>query len=312
MKLREFRRTDGPRLFGLLKTEFPQEEAMLGMRPEGFETVVRRLFRVDARLLLGLLRGLRRSPFHLYVIEDGGTIAATTLLSFTPAAGFLSTVIVAPEFRRRGFARQLLEVARQETARRRRPYLALRVLSSNAAARTLYTSAGYGELERQRFAVHEDPSSFREGPAAGGVRPFVRADAAPLAELANRLSPEKVREVLPVRPRDLGGRTWADRVFEAESAAWVVDRGHGPEAYVSASATPTTAAAHLGTPLVGESVEPSRAADLVRTACSWLAARTPVRLVTTVPEDRLRARRALEEVGFHDAIPHLTLYRPSG
>lgn len=311
MRLREFRREDGPRLFELLTTEFPEEEAMLGMRPEGFDAVLRRLYRADLRLFLGLLRAVHRSPFHLYVIEEDGTIAAMTMLSFAPRAGFLSTVVVAPEFRRRGFARGLIEAARLETSRRKRPYVALKVLESNAPARSLYASAGYRELDRQWFAVHDDLDSLRGAVAGAPVRPFHRSDAPLLAAIANRILPETVREVLPVRSRDLVGRHWADRVFRAEGSAWVVDRGHGAEAYIAATSTPTTEAAHLSTPIMGETVDASLAAELLRVAGVWLAARRPARIITSVPEEDRRARRALEEVGFHEAIAHYTLYRSS-
>jgi ribosomal protein S18 acetylase RimI-like enzyme len=311
MRLREFRRADAPRFFELLKSEFPEEEAMLGMRPEGFEAIVRRLYRPDTRIVLGLLRALRRSPFHLYVVEDGGAIAATTMLSFAPRAGFLSTVVVAPGFRRRGYARQLIDAARREAARRRRPYVVLRVLEANAPALALYTSAGYRRLDRQSFVVHDAPGAFAGTPAAPAIRPFRRADAAPLAELANRENPPPVREALPVRPRDLIGSTLADRLFSAETAAWVVDRGRGPEAHVAATSTPATEAAHLSAPIVGPTVEPEVALALVRTAGAWLAARQPLRIVTGVADDHLPARRALEEAGFHGAMAYFTLYRAS-
>lgn len=311
MELREFRRPDAPRVFELLKSEFPEEEQMLGMRPEGFAQIVDRLYRADIRLILGILRAFRRSPFHLYVAEEDAAIVGTTLLSFAPRVGFLSTVVVAPAFRRRGFARQLIEAARRETARRGRPYVALRVLASNAPARTLYESAGYRQLDQQVFVVHEAPATLASAPASEAIRPFRRADAAGLAGIANRSNPELVRQVLPVRPGDLVGGGLADRLMAAETAAWVVDRGDGAEAHVAATSTPTTEAAHLSTPIVAESVEPPLAAELVRTAGAWLAARRPSRIVTSVAGENGRAHRALEEAGFHDAIAHFTLYRSS-
>jgi hypothetical protein len=234
------------------------------------------------------------------------------MLSFAPRAGFLSTVVVAPRSRRRGYARQLIEAARRETSRRRRPYVVLRVLEANAPALALYSSSGYRQLDRQSYVVHDAPASFSGTPDLPSVRPFRRADAAPLAELANRENPSTVREVLPVRPRDLLGNTLADRMFSAETAAWVVDRGHGPEAHVAATSTPATDAAHLSVPIVGPTVEPELALALVRTAGAWLAARRPARLVTGVPDDHRRAARALEEAGFHGAMAYFTLYRPSG
>lgn len=311
MKLRELRHADGPRLFALLKSEFPEEEAILGMRPEGFEAILRRLYRADVRFVLGLLRLVRRSPFHLYVLDDGRTIVATTLLSFTARAGFLSTVVVAPEARRHGYARQLIERARAETARRGRPYVVLRVLEGNAPARALYASAGYAELGRERFAVHESPASLRGYPEERSVRPFRPDDAGRLAEIANAGRPELWREVLPVRPQDLHSRTFADRVFAAQTAAWVVDRGRGPEGFVAASSSPATEAAHLSTPILGPQLEPAHAAGLLRTAGAWLADRSPVRVVTSVAESDRPARAALQEVGFHEGIADLALYRPS-
>jgi ribosomal protein S18 acetylase RimI-like enzyme len=311
VKLREFRRSDGPTFFALLKSQFPEEEQMLGMRPEGFEAVVRRLYRADLRFFLGLLRAFHRSPFHLYVLEEGGAVAGLTLLSFTGRAGFLSSVVVAPEYRRRGLARQLIEAARAEAVRRNKPYVVLRVLAANAPARALYESAGYRTLDHQTFAVHDRPEAFAGLTSPGSIRPYRRSDGEALAALANRTNSPQVREVLPVAARDLVAERWADRLFEAQSAAWVIDRGRGPEGHLSASASPVTEAAHLSVPLVGESVEPALALDLVRAAGAWLASRRPARLVTSVPEENRRGHAALAEAGFRDSIDHYTLYRSS-
>jgi hypothetical protein len=244
-------------------------------------------------------------------MDDGGRLAATAMLSFVARAGYLSTVVVAPEYRRRGLARQLIERARQGTARRGKPYVVLQVLTANAPARALYAAAGYRELDRQRYVVHEAPPSIAHGPAGESVRPFYRSDAEAVAAVANRTNPELVREVLPVRGRDLTSGGWADRLMEAESAAWVIDRGHGPEAYVAASASPLTEAGHLSRLIVDGSVDPALAAELVRTAGAWVAARGSPRIVTSVAEGQAAARSALAEVGFHDVLEHLTLYRPS-
>lgn len=311
MRLREFRRADGPGFFELLKAQFPEEERMYGTRPEGFERLLRRLYRADFRFFLGLLRTFHRSPFHLYVIDDGGRVVGVTMLSFAARAGYLSTVVVAPEYRRRGLARQLIDAARKESARRRKPYVALRVLATNDPARALYASAGYRELDRQTFAVHDDPASFAGERPDGGIRAFRRADGDALAEIANRTSSAAVREVLPVRGPDLAPQRWADRLFEAESAAWVVDRGSGPEAYLAATMSPLTAAAHVSTPIVSESVEPALSTRLVRVAGAWLAPRRPARIVTSVPDENQRGRAALAEGGFHEEIAHYTLYRSS-
>lgn len=312
MTLREFRREDAPRLFELLKSEFPEEEAMLGMRPEGFAEVVRRLYRLDMRLLLGFLRAVGRPVFRMFVMEEGGKIAGVTLLTFAPRAGYLSTVVVAPEFRRRGFARQLIETARAASVRRGKPFVTLSVLASNTPARTLYESAGYRTLNRQWFMVHDSPGTFRGVQAPTTIRPFRKADARRLAEIANATLTPTGRNVTPVRAQALSGTNWTDKIFSAETAAWVVDRGAGPEAHVSASTSPTTEAAHLSSPIVGEGITPTIATELVRVAGAWLSERKPLRIATTVAEENRRGRVALEEAGYHAAIELFNLYRPSG
>ncbi len=312
MKLREFRRSDGERFFQLLKSQFPEEEAILGTRPEGFERLLRRLYRPDLRLVLGVLAAVHRSPFHLYIAEEDGTIAASALLAFAPRAGYLSTVVVAPEYRRRGFAKALVERAHRDSARRGRPYVALSVVETNTPARTLYEALGYRSLERQLFVVHDGPTSIPAPTASGSVRPFRRSDAEPLVQIAARTTPPQVWDVLPRRARDIGAGNWADRLFQAEVGAWVVDRGRGAEAFVQASVSPLTDAAHLSSPILGEELPAPLVHELLATASSWLAVRRAPRAVVTVAESSDAARQALKEVGFHDALRLFTLYRPIG
>jgi ribosomal protein S18 acetylase RimI-like enzyme len=312
VRVREFRRSDASRFFALMKSQFPEEEAILGTRPEGFEALIRRLYRPDLRLLLGLAALVHRSPFHLYIAEEDGTIAGSTLLAFAPRAGFLSTVVVAPEFRRRGYAKALLERAHRETARRGRPYVALRVLEGNAPARRLYEALGYRTLDRHLFVVHDAPTAIAAPIASGSVRPFDRRDSEPLARVAQTTTPTQVWDVLPVRAGEIGGRNWADRLFRAEGAAWVVDRGRGPEAFVQATVSPMTDAAHLSTPIVAEGLPPPLVAELIASAGAWLAARRTPRIVASLADTSVAAHRALQEVGFRDAFGHFTLFRTSG
>jgi len=307
--LRDLRAADAPRVLEFLRHEFPEEEAILGTRIEGFEKVVRRIFRWDAKLLLGLLRLVGRPVYRFFVIEDGGAIAATTLLTFPTGTGYVSMVVVDPAHRRRGFARRLLEEARRATVRRGRPFVALDVLEGNAPARALYESIGYRTLRATGYFVRDGGAVPPAASAA--VRPFRRTDAAPLAAIAQRSAPPEVAKVLPVRPRDLLGDAWAAGLLSTVTCAWVVDRGAGPEAYLAASRTPVTEAGHLTAPIVADGADPAAVAALVASAVGWLVAAGVPRIVSMVPEANARGRAALEEAGFRHAIGILTLYRPS-
>lgn len=312
--LRDLRAADAPRVLAFLRGEFPEEEAILGTRPEGFERIVRRLFRWDSRFVLALLRAVGRPVYRFFVVEEGGRIVATTLLTFPEAVGYVSMVVVDPAARRRGHARRLLEAARAATERRGREFVVLDVLESNAPARALYDSLGYRVLRATGYYVRETPAAAPpgpSGPAAAGVRPFERPDAVPLAAIAQRNAPPEVARILPTRPQEIVGSRWVGGLLATTSAAWVVDRGLGPEAHLSASHSAATEAGHLSAPIVAESADPAAVAALVRTAVGWLEARRVPRIVAMVPEANRRGRAALEEVGFHHAIGVLTLHRPS-
>jgi ribosomal protein S18 acetylase RimI-like enzyme len=306
--IREIRKSDGSEVFALMKTQFPEEEAILGTRPEGFEAVLRRAFRWDTRLVVGLLELFRRPIFRFFVVEEDGRIVATTLLSFPQRSGYVSMVVVSPAYRRRGFARALLERARSTTQATGRKFIALDVLAQNTPARTLYEQIGYRPLREATFLVRE-PGVGSTASAPGTIRPFRNSDARPLVAIARRSVPPEVEEVLPLRESSLRSSRMVNRILGGETAAWVVDAGSGPEAYIAAAATPTTEAGHCSDPIVGEGVEPGTAVALVRTAVDWCTAHGAPRVVATVPAANARGRAALQGGGFHDALTLWTLYR---
>jgi GNAT superfamily N-acetyltransferase len=311
VRLREVRAGDVPRLAELLRSEFPEEERLVGTRPETVVAVARRLFRWETRALLGLLRLVGRSPFRLFVVEEGGRLVATTLLSFPARAGFLSMVVVDPAYRRRGYARSLIARATAAAARRGRRFVALDVLESNAPARALYDSLGFRPLRSVGYFVHDAPSTAAGTANSDALRPFSRRDAPALAVIADDAAPAAVRELFPARPGDFRGSRWAGRVLASRGAAWVYDRGRGPEAYVAATHSPATEAGHLSAPVVGEEVPPDQAVALLRTAVAWLASAGVPRVLCRAADDDPRARSALEGAGFRPALRFFTLVRPS-
>jgi len=311
MKVRELQRGDAPQVLRFLKTEFPAEEAILGTRPEGLEAIFRRVFRWDARLLIGSLRLFGRSPFHFFVVEEDGRIVATTILSFSGPTGYLSMVVVDPAYRRRGYAQTLLERARTTALRARRRYMALDVLVHNTPARTLYERVGYRPLRKTGFFAHDDASAFAGADPPVPIRPFRPSDAAAIVAVARAANPPEIEEVLPTEAATIRGSRLANRVLISETAAWVIDRGRGPEGWIRGVVSEATEAGHLASPVIGPSVEPELALALVRTAGAWCAGKGIRRLATEVPEANARGRAALEEGGFHEAFQTATLYRPA-
>jgi len=185
------------------------------------------------------------------------------------------------------------------------------VLASNAPARALYERIGYRPLRATSYFVHEHPETLLPEPTnVAGLRRFQSGDAKALAEVARRGVPTEVQTVLPITHHELTGSAWADQMLATESAAWVIDDGSGPKAWVLAAVSPATEAAHLSAPIVDGSVTPEQATALVRVAGAWCAAHRAPRLMAMVPEENGRGRDAMVGAGFHDVLPIWTLYRP--
>jgi ribosomal protein S18 acetylase RimI-like enzyme len=307
--IRDLRKVDAPRVLELLTTQSPEEESLLGTRPEGFAKVVRRVFRWDTRLLARIARMFGRPTYRFFVGEEDGRVVATTLVSFPERTGFVSMVVVDPAYRRRGHAQALLETARSTVRASGRRFIALDVLSQNVPARTLYERLGY-RLLRESSVVVRDPGASASAEPSPAVRPIRPSDARTLTEIARRGVPPEVQEVLPARESSLLPSRWVDQTLKSERAAWVVDRGNGPVAYLSTTSSAATEAAHCSEPIVGEGASVDEVAALVGTAVRWCVAHGSPRIVAQVPASNLRGLAALQGGGFRDALAVRTLYRP--
>jgi ribosomal protein S18 acetylase RimI-like enzyme len=311
--IRDFRASDAPAVVGLLTTQFPEEEALLGSRPERFFKVMQRVSRWDMRLLFALLRLARKRVFQFLVYEENGRLVGTTLLTFPPRAVFLSMVVVDPAARRRGYAKALLDRAQANARRMHRPYLALNVLTANTPARALYEGKlGYRPLLEAVFMSRDRPAEVgpERSPLPNGIRLSRKSDDPALVALVCRQTPAEVQEVLPVPRKLLASTRTGDRIMGSESAAWVLDRGAGAEAMIATTSTPDAEAAHMNEPIVSETADPALVRELVRTALAWCGARGRIRVVCSVSRHNGTGRAALEGEGFHDAFSHWTLYRP--
>lgn len=310
--LRPFRAADAPQLYELLQQHFPEEGALMGYHRDVFIGITRRLFRWDFRLLVRMAALFRRPIVKFFTLQVDGQIAATTLLSFPPAAGYVAMVMVDTPYRRRGYAKELVRAAERTTRESGRGWVALDVLRSNTAARALYDSLGYRLLRAQAFyALDLSSRPTPEGlePALPpGIRPIARSDGKPIVELARAQMPEEVAKVLPPSPSMFLGTPPVTMQLRSETAAWVIDRGHGVEGFVRATVTPLTDAAHLTAPVVGPAVAPELGRQFVEVASEWAARRKAARLILEAPDHNVRGLEALRAAGYRPAFPIDTLY----
>jgi ribosomal protein S18 acetylase RimI-like enzyme len=311
--IRDFRPTDTPRIVGFLKTQFPAEEALVGTRPEEIFRVVKAIRRLDRRLILGLARLFRHPIFRFLVVDEGQGVVATTLVSFPGPSVHLSMVVVDPSVRRRGYAKALLGRARAIGASLGRRYMVLDVLADNTPARTLYEGRlGYRPLREATYMRLDRPATPapERTPLPPGIRPYAKPDDRPLLAIVAQATPPMVAEVLPRKTTGLAGTAFDRAISGGQSAVWVADRGHGPEAGLRASTNPNMEAGHFSDPIVADGADAALMAELVQGAAAWCWARGAQRILCSVPRSNTRGRAVLEKEGFHDALSLWTLYRP--
>lgn len=311
--LRDLRRADGPEYFRMLEAGFPEESRVLGNRPEEFEKIFRRVFRWDTRFILGLLRLFGRPIVRALVVEADGHVVATTLVTFPAGCAYVSNVVVEAPYRRRGYARRMLEEAERSARRAHRRFIALDVLDTNTAARTLYESLGYRSLCSRSELVREASDASRAPPGGiPGLRGFRRSDVSALVEIVRRQTPAEVEKVMPTQRDRFLESGVVNRILASEGAGWVLDRGSGPEAFVSASVSRAMEAAWVSAPVLAETVDEGLGSSLVATAATWCTARKAPRILSMVLDGNSRGRTALEATGFRHARSLWTLYRTVG
>ncbi len=106
----------------------------------------------------GVWRGEIQSPFGLYlIVEEGGRILAQIGTKRVADELHVTTIAVRPRYRRRGYARALLEAALSSSPGTRRVHLEVR--PSNEAARAFYGALGF-EVTGRRVGYYGDEDAL--------------------------------------------------------------------------------------------------------------------------------------------------------
>jgi ribosomal protein S18 acetylase RimI-like enzyme len=310
--LRLYRAGDLPAYFDLMIGEFPQENSLLGWRREEFFRIVRRLDRLPIRLLLGLMSAVGRPLFRFWVLEVDGQLAASALETFSPPSAYVGSVVVAPRFRRRGFAKQVLERCHAAARRRGMRYVVLDVLDGNDGALALYTSLGYAPVGHGAHYARTVEDVGAPPPPSPRVRPFQKSDRRTLADIARTSVSEARQRVHPIDPDEFLVGPSVVRALDSKSESWVVDAGAGPVAWVRASASPAMAAAHLTAPVVAESANPEDVRAMIAAGIAWARGQGAPRVAVEAWDENVRGVAALLAAGFTPSFGVQTLAYSTG
>ncbi len=140
-----------------------------------------------------------------YVWVENGRIVGNVTVRKLSAFGhgwMIGNVAVAPEWRGRGIARQMMEASIELVRHNRGEWIALQVRTDNEIARNLYQTLGFSETGEMVYfecrALGTDRAAQPSQPAGSRLRPARTGDMTQLYTLAQSFVPDSVRWAEPV------------------------------------------------------------------------------------------------------------------
>jgi ribosomal protein S18 acetylase RimI-like enzyme len=175
--MRDFRKSDLNDLLNLFPRCFAKEFEVTGFDPDHVRSMVNRAFGKTGRLLLGLLRLFGREPLKFLVAEVDSKVVGTTIVNSRGKVGYISSVMVHPDYRRKGIATRLLKDATAHIQRMRMRRAVLHVDSTNTPAIDVYTKLGFRSFEHIVHLIGEtDSLSVLEDTGEIKTRPVQKDD----------------------------------------------------------------------------------------------------------------------------------------
>jgi ribosomal protein S18 acetylase RimI-like enzyme len=175
--IRDFRKSDLNDLLGLFPMCFTKEFEISGFDPDHVVDMVNRAFGRTGMLILGLLRLCGKEPVKFLVAEAGGKIVGTVIINNRRKSGYISSVMVHPDFRGKGIATRLMTNALNYIRRRKKTRAVLHADSTNASAKSVYVKLGFKTFEHLAYFVRETNSMHVPENASGvKIREFQKDD----------------------------------------------------------------------------------------------------------------------------------------
>ena len=245
--IRDLRKSDLNDLLSLYPICFTKEFEISGFDPDHVTDMVNRAFGRTGTLILGLLRLRGKEPVKLLVAEADGKVVGTTIVNNRRKSGYISSVMVHPDYRRKGIATRLMTDAINYIRRRKKTRAVLHVDSTNASAKSVYVKLGFKTFEHLAYFVRETDSMHVPENASGiKIREFQKDDLDPVYNLIKASEDPNSLRIFDFMKKDLEV-PFLQRIFRfATQKKLVAELGGRIVGYAEASYTTPKETGRIG------------------------------------------------------------------
>ena len=202
--IRDFRKSDLNDLLDLFPMCFTKEFEISGFDPDHVTDMVNRAFGRTGTLILGLLRLFGKEPTKFLVAEASGKIVGTVIINDRGKSGYISSVMVHPDYRRKGIATRLMTDALNYIRRRKKARSVLHVDSTNASAKSVYVKLGFKTFEHLSYFVRETNSlHVSENVSEVKIREFQKDDLDQVYDLIRASEDPNSLKIVDFTKKDL-------------------------------------------------------------------------------------------------------------
>lgn len=302
--IRDFRSEDLEGFLKCLEKSFVEEFQVLGLDPDFYRKMVHRRFKFSGRFFFGFLRLMRREPYKLLVADANGEIAGAAMTNLVGEIGYISNVMVHPNFRRKGIATKLMNATLNYIRRRKLARAVLDVRSDNTPAKGLYCKLGFRKFgDTIRLVVKLDSLPSLPKVETAQVGDFdEKEDIDAVFELMKN-SVDHVRfKIFDYKKKDLK-TSLVERIIHLSTVRKLVAiRDRKIIGYVHSSYTSAKQAGRISMYVPSEMMLQEIVELLVQAGLDHIKSGGAKTVLTTVPSTNQELIRRLKNLGFEEHL----------
>jgi ribosomal protein S18 acetylase RimI-like enzyme len=311
VSIRDFRKSDLDDLMDLLPRCFAKEFEITGFDSAHIRDMINRAYGMTGRLLLGTSRLFGREPIRFLVAELENKAVGTTMVNSGEKVGYISSVMVSPEHRRKGIATTLVRSADEYIRRRRMDRAVLHTVSTNAPAIGVYSKIGFEPFEQIAHLVGDSASVPAQADVESvEIRPFQGRDLDEAYNLTRASEEPDHLRVFGLSKKQLKIPFWL-RLFHFSTQQRIVAVRDGKiiGSVVASYTTPKEAGNISSIHVRPEDRSQGIERALVTAAANEIKKGRVSRVLATVPTSRQELFEVLKNLGFKESMVMVGMFK---